>query len=194
MHHRFHSETPSEDGDSQLPHSSGSFLDMLYGDNEGSYAHTKFPNTKTIQGDANMPQGYASEDKESAPPSKKHLRAAKQKMKNKKKGGTKSKNPTHKNESSDEEEANKRGLTWKEHWIVNLIHLCGKMHNKFNGMKKQGNFTHILHYLNYYHLFIYGIMFYANYEISLIFIFLRCGQLGCPTHSPCCCLSRFQSE
>ena len=87
MHHRFPSETLSEDGDSQLQHSSGGFLDMLYGDNEGSYTHTKFPDTQTIQGDANMPQGYASEDKESAPPSKKRLRAATPKIKNKKKVG-----------------------------------------------------------------------------------------------------------
>ena len=109
MHHRFPLETPSEDEDGQLPHSFGGFLDMLYGDNEGSYARTEFHNTETIQGNADMPQGYASEDKESAPLSKKRLRAVKPKMKNKKKGGTKSKNPTHENESSDEEKANKRG-------------------------------------------------------------------------------------
>ena len=36
MHQRFSSETPSEDGDNQLPYSSGGFLDMLYGDNEGN--------------------------------------------------------------------------------------------------------------------------------------------------------------
>ena len=154
MHQRFPSETPSEDGDSQLRHSSGNFLDMLYGDNEGSYTCTEFPNIETIQGNADMPQGYAFEDKESAPPLKKHLRAA-TKMKNKKKGGTKSKNPTHQNESSDEEKGNKQGPNWKEHWIVNLIHLRGKMHNKFSGMKKRGNFTHILHHLNYYHFCLY---------------------------------------
>ena len=151
MHHKFHSETPSEDGDSQVRHSSGSFLDMLYGDNEGSYTHIEFPDTETLQGDADMPQGYAFEDKESAPPLKKRLRVATPKMKNKKKGGTKSKNLTQHNESSNEEEGNKRGSNWKEHWIVNLIHLHRKMHDKFSGMKKQGNFTHILHHLYYYH-------------------------------------------
>ena len=115
MHQRFPSETPNEDGDIQLRHSSSSFLDMLYGDNEGSYTHTKFPDRETIQGNANMPQGYASEDKEFASISKKRLRDATPKMKNKKKGGIKSKNPTHQNESSDEEEGNKRGPNWKEH-------------------------------------------------------------------------------
>ena len=62
MHHRFPSETPSEDGDSRLRRSSSGFLDMLYRGNEGIYTHTEFPDTKTIQGDADMPQGYTSED------------------------------------------------------------------------------------------------------------------------------------
>ena len=56
---------------------------------------TQFPNTETIQGDADMHQGYTSKDKESTSPLKKRLRATKPKIKNKKKGGTKSKNPTH---------------------------------------------------------------------------------------------------
>ena len=133
---------------------------MLYGDNEGSYTHTESPDTDTILGDADMPQGYASEDKESAPPSKKRLRTATPKMKNKKKGGTKSKNSTQQNESSNEEEGNKRGPNWKEQWIVNLIHLRRKMHNKFSGMKKQGNFTRILHHLNYYHFCLYPHLWY----------------------------------
>ena len=107
MHRRFPLETPSEDGDSQVQHSSSGFLDILYGDNEVSYTYTEFPDRETIPGDADMPQGYASEDKESAPPSKKRLRTTMPKMKNKKKGGTKSKNLTQQNESSDEEEGNK---------------------------------------------------------------------------------------
>ena len=61
---------------------------------------------------------------------------------------------------------------------MNLIHLRGKIHDKFSGMKKQGNFTHILHHLNYYRLFIYGIIFHANYEISLIFFFLGVDNWG----------------
>ena len=136
MHGRFPSETPSEEGDSQVQHSSSGFLDMLYGDHEGSYIHTEFPNTETVPSDTNMPQRYASEDKDSAPPSKKCLRTATPKVKNKNKGGTKSKNPTQQNKSSDEEEGNKRRPNWKEHWIVNLIHLRAKMHDKFSGMKK----------------------------------------------------------
>ena len=47
-------------------------------------------------------------------------------------------NSTDLAQSSDDEERNKRRPNWKEHWIVNLIHLQGKMHDKFNGMKKQG--------------------------------------------------------
>ena len=127
-----------------MPHASGSFLDMLYADNEGAYTQTQLPNTE-------IPQGDASEDKEPTPTSKKRSRAPKQKMKSKKKGGTRSKNPTQQEESLEEEEATKRGPNWKEHWIVNLIHLRGKMNDKFSGMKKQGNFTHILHHLNSCH-------------------------------------------
>ena len=87
MHQRFPSETCSEDRDSQLPHASGSFLDMLYADNEGAYTQTQLLDTE-------IPQGDASEDKEPTPTSKKRSRAPKQKMKSKKKGGTRSKNPT----------------------------------------------------------------------------------------------------
>ena len=47
-------------------------------------------------------------------------------------------NSTDLAQSSDEEKGNKRGSNWKEHWIVNLIHLREKMHDKFSGMKKQG--------------------------------------------------------
>ena len=41
-------------------------------------------------------------------------------------------------QSSDEGHGNKKRPNWKEHWIVNLIHLWGNMHDKFNGLKKQG--------------------------------------------------------
>ncbi len=43
--------------------------------------------------------------------------------------------------SSDEEEGNKRGPNWKEHWIVYLIHLREKMHDKFTGLKNKVSYT-----------------------------------------------------
>ena len=71
------------------------------------------------------------------PHKKKRSRASKEKSTSKKKGGAKMKTKSiDLAQSSDEEEGNKRGANWKEHWIVNLIHLRGKMHDKFTGMKK----------------------------------------------------------
>jgi len=43
MHYKFSSETPTDDGDSQPPHSFGGFLDMLYKVNKGDNTQIEFP-------------------------------------------------------------------------------------------------------------------------------------------------------
>ena len=106
---------------------------MLYGEFQCKYScgNCIATETKIVPDDTCEGKGQ--------PPTKKRLRASKEKSKSKKKGGAKMKtNSTDLAQSSDEEEENKRGSNWKEQWMVNLIHLRGKMHDKFSGMKKQG--------------------------------------------------------
>jgi len=126
--------------DSQMPDSDGGFLDMLYGENEEG-------NLQKDSTGIDMVQEDLLQDTEPEPATKKRSRAPKHKSKRPatKKRATKLKtNATDPGESSDEEEGNKRGPNWKEHWIVNLVHLRGTMHEKFSGMKKQGSFLYSL--------------------------------------------------
>jgi hypothetical protein len=83
--------------------------------------------------------------KEGDEPKKKRAKTTSQKPRKTSKGG-KAKSKTSKADagSSDEEEGTKRGPNWKDHWVVNLIHLRGTMHEKFSGMKKQGDVLYIL--------------------------------------------------
>lgn len=91
-------------------------------------------------------------------------------------------------QSSDEEEGNKRGPNWKEHWIVNLIHLRGKMHDKVTGMKKQGQ-----QFLTYIQIesYIYNIIFLDNHLVYIHCAYRTfwCGQLGRSAYSFCGCMS-----
>ena len=124
----------TKEEDLQEPQLSEKFSDILLYEEfqgEASFGNCTTAKTEIVLDDT-------CEEKEQ-PPTKKCLRASKDKSKSKKKGGAKMKtNSTDLAQSSDEEEGNKRGPNWKEHWIVNLIHLRGKMHDKFSGMKKQG--------------------------------------------------------
>ena len=106
---------------------------MLYGafQGEDSFGDCTIKETEIVLDDTCEEKGQ--------PPTKKRLRDSKEKSKRKKKGGANmNTNSTDLAQSSDEEEENKRGPNWKEHWMVNLIHLRGKMHDKFSGMKIKG--------------------------------------------------------
>jgi hypothetical protein len=133
MEYKLSSDFETEEEDLQEPQSFENFSDMLDGefhgeDNIGNFTVTE---TKIVPDDT-------CEEKEQ-PSTKKRLRASKEKCKSKKKGGAKMKtNSTDIALSSDEEGGNKRRPDWKEHWIVNFIHLRENIHDKFSGMKKQG--------------------------------------------------------
>ena len=121
MEYRLSSDFETEE-DFQEPQSSEKFSDiLLYGEFQGevSFGNCTATETKIVPDDT-------CEEKEQ-PPTKKRWRTSKEKSKSKKKKVAKMKtNSTDLAQSSDEEEENKRGPNWKEHSIVNLIHLRGK--------------------------------------------------------------------
>ena len=133
MEYRLSSSFEKEEEDLQQPQTCEKFSDLLYGEFQGDDSFGNCTATETEQ----IPEDTCAEKEQ--PPTKKRSRASSEKSKSKKKGGAKMKtNSIDLAQSSDEEEGNKRGPNWKEHWIVNLIHLRGKMHDKFCGIKKQG--------------------------------------------------------
>ena len=104
MEYKLSSYFETEGEDLHEPQSPLNFSDMLYGEFQGEDSFDNCTATK-----AKIDTDDICKEKQQ-PPTKKHLRASKEKSKSKKKGGAKMKtNSTDLAQSLDEEEGNKRG-------------------------------------------------------------------------------------
>ena len=133
MHQRFLEESLTNHCNSEYLDSSQSYLQMMYGQNDADFGVNNVEANLTQE---ENPQPHTFEAKEPTPPPKR-AKVMKQKGKAKKKSGSASdRSVGDGDQPNDEDEGNKQGPNWKDHWIVNLIHLRGTMHDKFSGMKK----------------------------------------------------------